>query len=164
MKVPKLQKAEGGQTLAEIAGNPGKFSGQTIKLRGMVISARQRVRPAPGQPATNWYRLQDGSGTEPLLVTSDENLAVGDVVVILGKFAADKDFGGGLSYKMIVEGATITREKTGQADGKPQAAKGIGKGPTDAKPDDANSTEKKPTEKKPTKTLPADTSSKEKRS
>lgn len=114
VKVPKIDKAEGGQTLAEIAASPGKFSGQTIKVRGVIVSARQRVRPAPGQPATNWYRLQDGSGADPLLFTSDDVFSLDDLVTISGKLTTDKDFGGGLSYKMIVERASVTREAAGK--------------------------------------------------
>jgi hypothetical protein len=107
-----LEKADGGQTLAEIAAAPAKFAQKTVKLRGMIVKAQQRVRPALGQPATNWYRLQDSSGAaEPLLFTADDTLQQGDIVVITGKLTLDRDFGGGLRYKMIVEGASVTREK-----------------------------------------------------
>jgi hypothetical protein len=122
-KVPKLEKAEGGQTLAEIATSPDKFAGQSVNVRGIVVSARQRVRPAPGEKATNWYRLQDGSGADPLMVTCDETLAVGDVVTISGKLGTDKDFGGGFKYKMIVQDARITREKAAEAKSEPPSTK-----------------------------------------
>jgi hypothetical protein len=114
-KEPKLAKPEGGQALAEVTADPAKFAGQTVKLRGMIVTARQRVRAAAGQKPTNWYRLQDGSGAEPLLFTTDDDLQVDDVVVITGKLTLDKDFGGGLRYKLIVEGASVTRERAGDA-------------------------------------------------
>jgi hypothetical protein len=123
---PKLEKPAGGQSLAELVAEPNKFSGQSIKVRGTVVSARLNVRPAFGAPPTNWYRLHDGSdkdilgkdgsdNVEPLLFTTDELLQRGDVVAIAGKLSLDKDFGGGLSYKMIVEDAKVTREKPAAA-------------------------------------------------
>jgi hypothetical protein len=85
-------------------------------MRGTIVSARLRVRAALGQAPTNWYRLHDGSDkessrkVEPLMFTAGAVLKRGEVVTISGKLALDKDFGGGLSYKMIVEEATVTRE------------------------------------------------------
>jgi hypothetical protein len=146
--VPKLEKAEGGQTLGEISASPSKFSGQTVKVRGIVVWTLPGMRL--GQRAANWYRLQDGSVADPLVFTSTDKLEVGDVVVISGKLATDKDFGGGMSYKMIVEGASVTREaETKPADKKPDDAKLAGKEPADTKPANAEPAKTKLKEKQP---------------
>jgi hypothetical protein len=146
LDVPKLAKPEDGQSLAEISAEPNKFAGQSIKLRGTIVSARLRVRAAFGQPPTNWYRLSDGSAgaggkdgatseraakAEPLLFTTDDLLKRGDIVVIAGKLTLDKDFGGGLRYKMIVEEPRVTLEKS--ADAKSKAASKV-LGPEPAEP------------------------------
>jgi len=113
--IPKLEKAEGGQTLAELSANISKFAGQTIKVRGVVVRAAPRTKVAADRPATNWYRLQDGSGAaEDLPFTADVILQRGDVVVITGKLSVDQDFGGDFRYKMIVLEAQVTRESKGK--------------------------------------------------
>jgi hypothetical protein len=61
----------------------------------------------------NWVHLQDGSGSEgtnDLTVTTDAMVKVGDLVLVNGMVAIDRDFGHGYSYTVILEDAEVTVE------------------------------------------------------
>jgi hypothetical protein len=112
VKVPQLEQPADGKSLAEINSAAEKLAGQTIKVRGMVIKARQRVRPAAGAPPTNWYHLQDGSEAAATLVfTSSEEFQRGEIVVLTGPLVHNKDLGPGLRYKLFLESPQVQREK-----------------------------------------------------
>lgn len=99
--------AEGGVTIADLYERRAELVGQTVKVRGKIVKATAGVMGA------NWYHLQDGTGapgTNDLTVTSDGPAKAGDVVVIAGTLATDKDFGMGYTYDVIVEKATLTTE------------------------------------------------------
>jgi hypothetical protein len=58
----------------------------------------------------NWIHLQDGTGAagaNDLLVTTKATVNRGDVVVVRGTVALDKDFGAGYSYSLLIEDATV---------------------------------------------------------
>jgi hypothetical protein len=62
----------------------------------------------------NWIHLQDGTGSQgnfDLMVTSSDDVKVGQVVVAEGKVAANKDFGSGYSYSVLLEDAKVNPEK-----------------------------------------------------
>jgi len=99
--------AEGGVTIEGLFAKKGELVGQAVTVRGKVVKA------TAGVMGTNWYHLQDGTGaagSNDLTVTSDATAQVGDVVVIAGTVATDKDFGMGYKYDVIVEKATLTAE------------------------------------------------------
>jgi hypothetical protein len=57
--------------------------------------------------------VRDGSGTEgnnDLTVTTDAVVKVGDLVLVTGKPAVDRDFGSGYKYALIVENAQVKVE------------------------------------------------------
>jgi hypothetical protein len=99
--------AEGGVTIEGLFAKKAELVGQEVTVRGKVVKA------TAGVMGTNWYHLQDGTGaagSNDLTVTSDATAKVGDVVVIAGTVATDKDFGMGYKYDVIVEKATLTAE------------------------------------------------------
>lgn len=60
----------------------------------------------------NWLHLQDGSGdpmknTHDLVVTTTEEVSGPKIVTIEGTLAAEKDFGAGYKYTIIVEDSTV---------------------------------------------------------
>ena len=68
----------------------------------------------------NWVHIQDGTGdpkgnTHDLVVTTQDDAAKGDIVTVSGVVAADKDFGAGYRYDVIVEDAKITAEGKAEA-------------------------------------------------
>lgn len=105
----KIAKAEGGITVAELYKNAKSLNGQTVKVRG------RAMKSLGGIMNTNWIHLQDGTGdskqgTHDLTITSPKGVQKGAMIVVEGKVAADKDFGQGYFYKVIVENAVITVE------------------------------------------------------
>jgi hypothetical protein len=73
------------------------------------------VKYNPKIMGKNWIHLQDGSGdpskgTHDITVTSQNSVAVGDVVTAKGVLRADKDFGSGYTYALIVEDAKVVKK------------------------------------------------------
>jgi hypothetical protein len=70
------------------------------------------VKVSPNIMKVNFVHIQDGSGdakagTHNLVVTTDDLPKVGDIVTVTGKVAANKDFGYGYKYEVILEEAKI---------------------------------------------------------
>jgi hypothetical protein len=102
-----IKKPEGGKTVAELYAEKDKLSGKDVTVRGKVVKFSASIM------GTNWIHLQDGTGGEganDLTLTTDATVAVGDTVLVKGVLAADKDFGYGYKYAVIVEKADITVE------------------------------------------------------
>jgi len=102
-----IKKAEGGATVADVFTNKKDLVGKEVKIRGKV------VKFSPGIMGKNWIHLQDGTGapgTNDLTVTTGVTAKVGDTVLVTGKVSADKDFGYGYKYDVILEDAQVTVE------------------------------------------------------
>lgn len=100
----EVEKVQGGMTVAEVFQGSADLVGKKVKLRAKVVKYNGGIM------GRNWLHLQDGTGatgTNDLTVTTDATATVGDVVVVEGVVATDKDFGAGYSYPVIVEDATI---------------------------------------------------------
>ena len=105
VKVPRATGAQ-AYTVAEIINKS-----TTLKDKNVVLRARV-VKVNGGILGKNWLHVRDGSGSESdatndLLVTSADTARLGDTVLINGTVRADKDFGGGYAFKVMVEGATL---------------------------------------------------------
>lgn len=103
-----IARAEGGRTVAEIYAARASLGGQRVKVRGQV------VKVTDGVMGRNWLHIQDGSaeGAQGDLTVTTEGggVKVGDLVLVEGVAAADRDFGSGYRYDVIVEQATVTVE------------------------------------------------------
>lgn len=102
-----IKKADGGQTVNELFAKKGAFVGKDVVVRGRVVKYTGAVM------GKNWIHVQDGTGTagtNDLTVTTDATAAVGDTVLVRGKLSADKDFGFGYKYDILVEDAKIAVE------------------------------------------------------
>ncbi len=102
----KIDKVADGYTVGEIFAKAAELNGKTVKLRGKV------VKFSPNIMGSNWLHLQDGSGdpmhnTHDLVVTTEKEAKVDDVVVVEGVMTAKKDFGSGYFYEAIIEKAKI---------------------------------------------------------
>jgi hypothetical protein len=106
-----IAKADGGMTVAEVFADPGKLAGQKITVRGKVVKTNAGVMN------TNWVHVRDGSGAEGTndltVTTKGEIPKIGDTVVVSGPVTANKDYGMGYSYPVILEDAEVTVEATG---------------------------------------------------
>ena len=104
----KVDKAAGAdaRTVAEVNAKRADLKGKTVVVRGKV------VKFTPGVMGKNWVHLRDGSGADAdgsndLLVTTQDETKIGDVVVAKGVVATDRDFGAGYSYKVLLDEATL---------------------------------------------------------
>lgn len=105
--VKKVKPAKDGYTVAAVYDKRNELAGKEVSVRGQV------VKVSNGIMGKNWLHLQDGTGTAPnndLVVTTDATAKVGDIVLIRGKVAADKDFGHGYKYAVIIENAHVSIE------------------------------------------------------
>jgi hypothetical protein len=106
----KVAKASGAdaRTVAEIVGKPGDLKNKPVVVRAKV------VKFTPAILGKNWIHVRDGTGTDAdgtndVLVTSQAEAKVGDVVLIKGIVRTDVDLGSGYAYKVLVEEATLTK-------------------------------------------------------
>jgi hypothetical protein len=110
VEVGKVEKATGAdaRTVAELWAQKTNLEGNTVTLRGVVVKANNGVM------GRNWIHLQDGSGTaadgtNDITVTSTDQAAKGETILIRGTVRTGKDFGAGYTYPIMVENARIVR-------------------------------------------------------
>lgn len=107
VEIGKVKKADGGSTIAELYAGKSGLAGKQVLVRGRVVKYTANIM------GHNWLHIQDGSGesgTNDLTVTTNGTAKIGDLVLVKGTAAVDKDFGAGYSYELIVEEATVTVE------------------------------------------------------
>lgn len=100
-KVPKATGPD-ARTVGEIMTKPDALKEKTVVVRGKIVKINSGIR------GVNWVHLRDGSGsaasgTNDLIVTTKEELKVGEIVTMKGVVRTDKDFGAGYVYKVLVE-------------------------------------------------------------
>ena len=106
----KVEKstAPNGYTVAELHAKAASLNKQKVTVRGEVVKVNPNIM------GKNWIHIQDGTGdpaknTYDLVVTSADTAKVGDIISVEGTLAADKDFGFGYKYDVIVEDAVLTK-------------------------------------------------------
>ena len=104
----KVEKAKGADayTVSEAYEKAGNLDKKAVVVRGKV------VKVSKGIMGKNWVHLRDGSGdpgkgTNNLVVTTQDDPNIGDVVTAKGTLYKDKDFGSGYKYQVIVEEASV---------------------------------------------------------
>lgn len=107
IRVPKATGAN-AWTVAEIITQSAKLKDKPVVVRGKVVKYN------PGIMGRNWLHLRDGSGsaaenTHDILVTTQAEAKLGDVVTVKGVARTDRDFGSGYTYKTLIEEATIQK-------------------------------------------------------
>jgi hypothetical protein len=95
----QVEKVAGGKSVSEVWAEKSALNGKEVVVRGKV------VKFLAGIMGRNWMHIQDGTGD--LTVTTGEKVNVGDVVTVKGTLAADKDFGAGYRYEVILESAKV---------------------------------------------------------
>ena len=104
-----IKKADGGQTIAELYAGQKKLAGKAVAVRGKVVKYNAAIM------GKNWLHIQDSSGSvalgeNDLAVTTTNETKVGDTVLVTGKLSANKDFGAGYKYAVILDDAKVTVE------------------------------------------------------
>ncbi len=99
-----VDKLQDGKSIAEIFSDMNKLNGKNVKVRGKVMKLN------PGIMGTNWIHIQDGTAFQndfDLLVTSDTQVQLGQIINVEGRVVTNKDFGSGYSYKVLIENAKV---------------------------------------------------------
>lgn len=103
----KIDPVQGSKTIAEIYASKDALAGKTVKARGKVVKVNSGIM------GRNWIHIQDGTqaagGKYDLLITTLEEAKIGEVILVEGKAAANKDFGSGYSYEVLIEDAKIVK-------------------------------------------------------
>ncbi len=103
----KIAHLKDGKTVAQIYEQKNALAGKIVKVRGKVAKYNPSIMDR------NWIHIQDGTkaaGGFDLMVTSQDQAAVGDIVVVQGTVAVDKDFGAGYKYPVMLENAKVKIE------------------------------------------------------
>ena len=105
-----LARADGpnGRTVAEVVAGSAMLGDQPVAVRGQV------VRYTSGVMGKNWIHLRDGSGTasngsDDILVVTDDEAGIGEVVLVKGVVRTNRDFGAGYAYKVLIDDARLER-------------------------------------------------------
>jgi uncharacterized protein YerC len=102
-----VETLKDGKTIADIYKNKQSLNDKTVKVKGKVVKFNSGIMNR------NWVHIQDGTdnnGDFDLLITSDETVKVGDIIIAEGKLAIDKDFGAGYFYAVVLENAKVTKQ------------------------------------------------------
>lgn len=109
---PKISKpiapSTGGQTLATYRRDARKFAGRIVPVRGLVVKYSGHIL------GRNWVHVRDGSGENgesDLVLTTRQEVAVGDLITAKGKLTRDRDFGAGYRFDVLLEDAEVKVEK-----------------------------------------------------
>jgi hypothetical protein len=100
----KVTPLPGGKTVKDIFANSNELSGKTVRIRGEVVKVNSGIM------GRNWIHIQDGTssnGQYDLLVTTNQEAKMGDIVVFEGKVSINKDFGAGYKYPVMIEEAKV---------------------------------------------------------
>ena len=97
-----------GRTVAGLFAERVALKGKAVSVRGKVVKVNTGIM------GRNWLHLRDGSGSpetkdHDLTVTTADVVAKGDVVLVKGTVAVDRDFGSGYTYALLLEDAKVTK-------------------------------------------------------
>ena len=96
------------KSVAAINENMTNLVGQKVSAQGKVVKVNNGIMKR------NFIHVQDGTGdanSNNLIVTSKQTAQVGDEVTVSGVVVLNRDFGGGYSYPLLIEDASIDLKK-----------------------------------------------------
>lgn len=99
---------ENNYSVGECFEKGKELAGKTVRVRGKVMKISRMIM------GKNWVHLQDGTGNpmknqHDLVVTTAEETKEDEVITVRGVLKANRDFGAGYTYEVIVEDAAIER-------------------------------------------------------
>jgi len=92
------------RTVEEVVTRGAELKDKQVRVRGKIVKYN------PGIMGRNWIHLRDGTGSDSnndILVTTNDQVKIGDVVTVKGLVRTDRDFGSGYTYKVLIEDATL---------------------------------------------------------
>jgi len=102
-----IVKPKGGKTVFEVIDQAGALAGKQVSMRGRAVKYNANIL------GINWLHVQDGTGpagSNDLVVTTSASVSVGDMILIHGPVAVDRDFGLGYKYSVMLENAKVEVE------------------------------------------------------
>jgi hypothetical protein len=104
-----IERPAGGMTVAELREQKADLGGKEVTLRGKVVKYNAGIM------GKTWIHVRDGTsgpegGNDVTVTTTSTDASLGDVVLVRGVVALDKDFGYGYQYDLLIEDATVTNE------------------------------------------------------
>ena len=103
----KIEKVKDGYTIEELYAKKNELTNKIVLVRGKVVKANLGIMNR------NWFHIQDGTGkdgTHDITIISDDEVKVGDQVLVEGTLVKDRDFGSGYVYSLVLENSTIKKE------------------------------------------------------
>ncbi len=105
LKIEKARVAN-AQTVGDVFRKTVELDTQKVTIKGKVVKISRNIM------GKNWLHLQDGTGnqnenTHDLVITTSETVKKGAIITIEGTISANKDFGSGYKYDVIMEGAKV---------------------------------------------------------
>ncbi|MDX9834183.1 MAG: DNA-binding protein [Desulfobulbus sp.] len=99
---------ENSRSVGECFMQAKELNGKKVRVRGKVMKVSRLIM------GKNWLHIQDGTGNptknqHDLVVTTMDAPAEGEVITIEGVLAANRDFGAGYKYAVIVEDAKVEK-------------------------------------------------------
>jgi hypothetical protein len=102
-----IEPLKDGVTIQQIYSQSAELNGKDVKVKGKVVKFNKQIMKR------NWVHIQDGTGTEKdfdLVLTTDQDVSVGDIIIAEGTLSIEKDFGAGYFFPVIIENARIAKE------------------------------------------------------
>lgn len=113
----KVEKAVGpdGHVVGELFEKAATLDKKKVAVKGQVVKVSKNIM------GKNWLHIQDGTGdpqknTHDLVVTTMDSAEKGDIVIVEGPVAANKDFGSGYKYDVIVEEAKVIKAEAAKTE------------------------------------------------
>jgi hypothetical protein len=105
-------QGEGAVTVSKLIGQAASYEGKKVRIAAKVMRSTVNVL------GKTWLHVSDGSGSaergdHDLVVTTQAEPQIGDIVVIEGVVSRNKDLGSGYRYDVLVEDATLTPRPAG---------------------------------------------------
>jgi len=103
----KIEALSDGKTIQQIFSEKSSLNGELVKVKGKVVKFNKQIMKR------NWIHIQDGTGSADdfdLVVTTNDEVKVGDIIIAEGKVVLDKDFGAGYFFPVLIEDAKIQKE------------------------------------------------------
>jgi hypothetical protein len=103
----KVEPLKDGITVQQLYDDKSTLNGKVVKVKGQVTKFNKQIMKR------NWIHIQDGTGDEnefDLVITTNTDVQVGDIIIAEGKVAVDKDFGAGYFFPVMIEEAQIEKE------------------------------------------------------
>ncbi len=108
--VKKLPKATGpdARTVEEVVKGKAALKDKPVLVNAQVVKVNNDIM------GKNWVHLQDGSGkaadgTHDIIATTQDKVAVGDVVKAKGTVRTDVNLGSGYAYAVLIEDAKLAK-------------------------------------------------------